>query len=76
MKELLNAILNKNKKPVKNIGTIVAIAGNLKYVIETNTGRMQVESTSPYKVGDRVVVFDLIIQGYAGIEKPRKTLLV
>jgi len=76
MKEILNAILNSKKKTVKIIGKIISSSGNLRYVILTDTGKMQVESTVPYKLGDRVVAFDGIIQGYAGIEKSRKIFLV
>jgi len=76
MKEILDSILNSKKKTVKIIGTIVGNPEYLRYIISTDTGKMQVESTTPYKIGDRVVVFDRVIQGYAGIEKSRKTFLV
>lgn len=76
MKEMLAAILNSKRKPVKIIGVIVSSPSHLHYVISTDIGKMQVESTVPYKIGDRVVAFDNIIQGYAGIEKSRKTILV
>ena len=76
MKELMDLILNSRKKPKKVIGTIISSPSYLKYVISTNEGKMLVEATTPYKITDSVVVYDNLIQGYAGIEKQRKTLLV
>jgi len=76
MKELLDLIINSRRKPKKVIGTIVSSPSYLKYVIETNEGKMLVESTIPYKITDSVVAYDNLIQGFAGIQKNRKTLLV
>jgi hypothetical protein len=76
MKELLDMLLNNRKKPKKVIGTIVSSPSYLKYVISTDVGKMQVESTVPYKITDRVVVYDNLIQGYAGAERQKKILLV
>lgn len=76
MRKVLLSLLNKYNKPVKITGTIVEKVGFLKYVISTKSGKMLVESTVPYKLKDRVVVFDKLIQGYAGIEKQKKSRLV
>lgn len=67
-KQLLNKILNTRKKPAKLNGKIVSRTGHLSYVIRTNNGKMQVDALTPYKIGDRVVVYDRLIQSLAGDE--------
>lgn len=66
MKALLNSILNNRRKPVKTIGVIVSNPNHLKYVIRTQSGKVQVEGTIPYRIGDKIVAFDGLIQGFAG----------
>ena len=76
MKRLLAAILNSKKKPVKVTGIIICNPENLKYIISTKTGKMLVQATVPYNISDRVVVYDNLIQGFAGVEKEKKSGLV
>ena len=65
-KALLNKILNNKKKPIKLIGRIQSSPNPLQYVVTTRSGKVRVEAPTPYKVGDKVVIYDQIIQGYAG----------
>lgn len=69
----LNLILNNKRKLTKTVGTIVSNPRHRLYVVTTRNGRMQVQSTSAYRLGDRVVIYDGLIQGYAGSE-PRATI--
>ena len=64
----LNLLLNDKRKPIKTVGTIVSNPKHRLYVIKTRNGRMQVQAASAYRLGDRVVVYDGLIQGYAGTE--------
>lgn len=70
MKRKLDNILNSRRKSVKVTGTIVANPSHLTYVLATRNGRMKVDATTAFKLGDRVVAFDRLIQGYAGNEPP------
>lgn len=69
-------ILNKRKKPVKISGKIIRKIHSRKYVIQTRTGVMSVESTSDYSLSEYVVAYDGIIQGKAGESPVLKTILV
>ena len=68
MKRYLNNILNSKRRVFKVSGTVIKKPTKTTYVLSTRNGRMQVESAIAYKLGDRVVAYDGVIQGYAGDE--------
>lgn len=76
MKKLLDAVLNNRKKPVKISGRIISSPRHLSYVIATVNGRIQADAPVPYEKGRRVVVYNGLIQGYAGTEPPATSALV
>lgn len=75
-KALLNKIFNNRKVPVKVTGIIVGSPASLSYVVKTRSGKMRVQAATVYQIGDRVAVFDGLIQGYAGKESTPTSVMV
>ena len=75
MSRPIDRILNSKIQEKKFFGRIVAKTG-LKFVIETNMGRMQVDATESFTIGDNVVVSGTTIIDKCGTEPKTVSVLV
>ena len=76
MKELVENLLNKNKKTNKVTGKVIKNPAHLKYVVKTRTGNQTVDATAPFAIGDNVVAYDGVIHSKAGRTSTTKIALV